>query len=862
MKKTIFFVAMLLGMCGMCCSLIAQEKTTNSNTELQAEPLKKRISISLRDVSLENALVKITEKSNIELNYVISNVFREKTISVDLKNVTVAEALMNLLNKTGTGLTVTEDGLLAIIPVNENFGKVSGVVVDKKTGDSLIGVNVIAKGTTIGASTDASGKFTIPQLSPGIYTFEASMMGYQKGIKENVTIRENETIELRFELTERVLSLGEIVVTPGHFSLMERAPIQTNSLSSEDVRDFPQMGEDIFRAAKRLPGLSANDYSAKFSVRGGEYGEVLLMLDGMELFDPFHLKMVNGGFSIVDVEMIENIDMMTGAFPAEYGKRLSGVFNMKTRTPSNEKMKTSLAISFLNSRFLSEGTFNDNKGSWQVLARRGYVDLILKLADDDAGESPVFYDTYGKVQYVLNQNHMISAHVLASEDKFYNFDEVDEESIDTKYMNVYDWVKWEAQFSDRLTAQTVLSNGFTSNKKYVNELDDNIVLFDVTDDKDISLYGLKQNWQYDISDKNILSWGFDVRNYNADYAYLRRDFLPDLPGNQYSLIEIIPKIDGTETGLYIKNRFQLHESVISEVGLRYDQATWTGDKHYSPRVNLLYSFGKRTSARFGWGKFYQSHGINELSATDRERSFYSANRADHYVVGLEHSFFNGASIRLEGYYKDLSKIRPRYYNYFDEFDQIPETSFDRITVDPESGYSKGFELYFSKDNIGKHRFWGNYRFSLVEEKINRETIPRLMDQRHTINIDYKYRPNPKWSVNLSWHFHSGWPYTNQHIEVYEIQADGKVLWDFEKEKINGSRLPAYHRMDVRLNRNFQTSKGLVSVFFEARNLYNRGNVRQFDFDNIDFDEQGNYTVDRNPEYWLPLIPSFGINWTF
>src|SRR5690606_25915151 len=145
-------------------------------------------------------------------------------------------------------------------------------------------------------------------------------------------------------------------------------PVVTQTLSRSDIQALPQLGEDIYRAARRLPGLAGNDYSSQINVRGGLPDELLVELDGMELYEPFHMKDIGGGaLSVLDAEAIGGIDMMTGAFPAEYGDRMSGVFSIASATPARQR--TSVGISFMNMRFLSEGRFAEGNGEWLVLAR-------------------------------------------------------------------------------------------------------------------------------------------------------------------------------------------------------------------------------------------------------------------------------------------------------------------------------------------------------------------------------------------------------------------------------------------------------------------------------------------------------------
>lgn len=181
-------------------------------------------------------------------------------------------------------------------------------------------------------------------------------------------------MNLMVELTPKPILLKEITVTPGQFSIMGETPTVRQTLTQQDFQTV-KFGEDIYRAITRLPGISASDFSAKFTVRGGENKEILVLMDGQELYEPFHLKDIEGGaLSIIDVEAVRGIDLLTGGFPAEYGNRMSGVFNIRTTRPSEGMKRTSLGISLMNARFMSEGTFDSNRGSWLFSVRRGYLD--------------------------------------------------------------------------------------------------------------------------------------------------------------------------------------------------------------------------------------------------------------------------------------------------------------------------------------------------------------------------------------------------------------------------------------------------------------------------------------------------------
>jgi len=743
--------------------------------------------------------------------------------------------------------------------------EIKGVVGDK-SGEPLAGANILVIGTQTGGAAGPDGRYVISNLADGIYTIEVSMIGYERKRVEVIVVKGTSSIEVNFELAEEAVPLNEIIVTPGHFSMMAKQPTTTQSLKREDLRSFPQLGEDVYRAVTRLPGLTGSDFSSKFAVRGGEQEEVLVLLDGMKLYDPFHLKDFTGVVSVIDVEAIGSIDLITGAFPAQYGDRLSGVFNIKTANPSFGKRRTSVALSFMNARFLSEGGFAGGKGQWLFLARRGYIDVILKLTGEDDNLSPFYYDILSKVQYHLNKKHSLSFNVLRSDDDL-EFIE-DEDTVTTSYGSSYGWLTWWASFHPKLLAQTVLSIGKLDQSRKGFDLTNRSleILAEVDVRRDFNFLGVKQDWNYDLSERLIFKWGADYKHVSAIYDYFNQDRIgiEVVDGNRvlvFDTTQIDLEPSGNELGLYLSTRMRLFQPLTTEIGLRYDRASWTDDKKISPRFNLAYALTSQTSLRFGWGKFYQSQGIHELQVQDDDQEFYPATLAEHRVIGFEQRFNSGVNLRVEAYEKEISGRRPRYQNLSNQLEAFPEVEEDRIRLQPESGKSKGIEFFMKKDTGNKFNWWGSYSFAIVEDKINGVNVPRNFDQRHTVYLDLSYKPNPKWRLNLSWQYHSGWPFTESTVEKVDF-PDGSIDFVRIYGAVNGERLSAYHRMDVRINRYFDFAKSKLSFFFEVRNLYNRDNARLFE-NNIIFDSSTNtFRVEKVEESWLPLLPSLGFSFDF
>lgn len=197
--------------------------------------------------------------------------------------------------------------------VNNN-GIIKGVIIDNQSGDPLIGVSISVKGTSKGSTTDQQGNFIISNLPAGKYDLIFSFIGFSKVKMTDIEVVSDKIADFgRIEMQESAITLKEIIVTSGQFSIMENAPLSRQTLKSEDIRNM-SFAEDITRAIVRLPGVASNDYSSKFTIRGGEDNEVLITLDGMELYEPFHQRDYAGGLlSIVDAETIQGIDLIIGA---------------------------------------------------------------------------------------------------------------------------------------------------------------------------------------------------------------------------------------------------------------------------------------------------------------------------------------------------------------------------------------------------------------------------------------------------------------------------------------------------------------------------------------------------------------------
>ncbi len=229
-------------------------------------------------------------------------------------------------------------------------GKIAGVVKDKQSGEPLIGVNVIIKGTTMGAATDADGKYYIINIPPGNYDLKASAIGYHTITVKSFVVKIDLTTEINIEMESSVIETPTVVVTAEQKMVQKDITSTRKTVSRETMKDTPGMEStaDIFKLQggtilTSIPQtlqlntgeqLQLRDESVKdVHIRGGRGGEILFLIDGVPVTHPIY-----GGRSVfdLDVNSVDQVELLTGAFSAEYGQAQSGVVNITTRSGTDE----------------------------------------------------------------------------------------------------------------------------------------------------------------------------------------------------------------------------------------------------------------------------------------------------------------------------------------------------------------------------------------------------------------------------------------------------------------------------------------------------------------------------------------------
>jgi hypothetical protein len=747
--------------------------------------------------------------------------------------------------------------------------RLEGVVRDQAA--PIEGARVELAGTRYSTVTGRDGRFSLGVVAAGEYTIRVMRIGYRPLIVPRVRVGDQgDTPPLVLVIERAPVPLAAVVVTPGYFGIMQPSIATPHTLTRQDIETVPQIGEDIYRAITRLPGVTADDYSARFSVRGATADAVRVTLDGLALTEPFHLRDIGGSLSIIDIQALGGAELTTGGPGVEYGEQLAGVFAMHSLEPRTDRTRTSLGLSIMNARAMSEGGFDDGRGGWLVSARRGYIDIALKLVSPGDSILPRYYDVFGKVQYDLGRAGKVSLHGLLAGDKL-KYQDRPNDHIESKYTSAYAWLTWRGDVGARLGQQTVASVGRLDWRRRGGSFTDtDAPISAVDDDRRMRTLGLRQDWTYEMTPRAMLKAGFDGGLESADYDFTSWNRHSSVDANhqiqrRFDTLTVALTPDGSRFGAYVAQRVRLSDAITVEGGLRYDAGPQRDVSRISPRVNAAWEPRGGSAVRGSWGVHTQAHPLFAVQVEDGERAFHRAERAEQRVIGLEQALPKRLSARVEAYERLVSNPRPRYVNISGSIDMIPELAWDRVRVAPTASRARGVELFVGHESAAHVDWSANYVLSSTRIEIDGRMVPQQMDQRHAVRMDWAWHPTSnKWRLALAGQWHSGWPLTPPVLEVDTVDNFPRASTLFTAltpGAFNSERLPGYQRVDARWTRFFETKRGRVSLFLEVFNLFNAANTRGvFDFARVN--SSGAVTVSRGTEEMLPRLPSVGIAWQF
>jgi len=764
---------------------------------------------------------------------------------------------------------------------------VYGSVKDALTGENLIGAVVIVKETNQVVVANSYGFYSISPNS-GKCTIVCSYLGYSVYTKP---IEIGKSIRLDIELSPQVKSLDEVTVQ-GNKTALNSTSVSKNVIGIKQIKSIPTMtGEpDVLKSLQLLPGVqTAGEGSTNLSVRGGSFDQNLIVLDEAPVYNPSHAL---GFFSTFNTDALNNVSFYKGAFPAQYGGRLSSIVDITMREGNYKKYATNVSLGLLASKATFEGPIVKDKASFIISGRYSYAGQTLNLAGlfgqevlqiwelrnfNDQNKIN-FYDLNAKVNYRINDKNHIYFSTYTGGDRFYSYSLNNNNSLE--WGNTTSTLRWNHIFNSRLFSNFT---SYYSNYNYSYFIADDLKNFDWK--SNIQEAGLKADFSAYLNTSNHLKFGAS----SVYHYFAPGEISPRSASSSIKPFALSTK-NALEVSAYISNEQKVSDRLSLDYGLRYagfinigtdtvfqyneEKTRVTGFKAYGsgelvnyyqsfePRISARYLLGRRNSLKLAYGRTTQFLHLLSNSSLGLPTDVWMPpdkdirpQSSDQFVLGYYQTFSdNKYEFTSEIYYKTLRNI----IDFKDNANLFLNKHIDTQILSGD-GFAYGNE-YMLEKKTGDLTGWIAYTFSQTQYQIdgvnNNNYFSPRWDIRHNLSVTGNYQLNKRWSVSSTFKFTSGGFVTvPEGTFVYNGGA-----FNFYSER-NGYQVEPYHRLDVSATytpRKNNTRKWKREWNFGIYNIYDRKNIYTL-FARQDSDINSNQFFKM---YLFGIVPSVTYNLKF
>ncbi|MCX6599908.1 MAG: TonB-dependent receptor [Acidobacteria bacterium] len=735
-------------------------------------------------------------------------------------------------------------------------------------------------------TSDDRGQFRFPDLRPGDYQLDITAPGQPSIRSSAVSVRAGLDGTVEVSLSAATAVQQTLTVTESVFVAPEEIKSSSYVIQSEELFKSAGARQDISRYVQLLPGVvtGANDFRNDIIVRGGSPLENLFIVDNIEIpnINAFaNFASAGGTTSILDAQLIRDVTFLTGGQPAPFINRTSSVLQVAQTEGSRDRFRGRVTVGDPGIGGIVEGPINKGKGSWIVSARRSYLDLFTK--DIGIGGVPVLYTYNAKVLYDLTPRDRIwAASISGSDDIRLGLrDDVKRDAkFETEELNNLDiryggWrsangLNWQRLYGARGVGLLGVTHSEARVDQSVRDLlrrgipsatakADDIIAASPVVFREKSREG-ETTLKYDFTgylpmlDKLQAGGSFKIFQVNYNSAAPFGSDSPYSAVRDVNPFDIRQSFSARQSSAYLQSSRNLGSRWNLTWGGRIDNYQYIARSRFSPRVGLSFRITDKLSWRASFGTYFQQPQFLFLAAFPQNRNL-TPFRAEHYVTGF--TYIPTATLRftVEAYlkqYKDypVSTQFPALSlaSIGDTF-QIREILFPLTSAG--RGRARGIEFFVEKK--WGARWFGNANLSLSQARqggLDGILRPSTFDFPVIFNSLGGYRFNKKWEVSARTTITSGRPYTPFNTALSTQQRRGI----FDLARVNDLRVPAYIRIDLRVDRTFMVRDKPLLVFLGAQNVINRTNVSGFEWA-----RRANQPVANEQ---LGLFPVIGLNWFF
>jgi hypothetical protein len=716
-------------------------------------------------------------------------------------------------------------------------------------------------------ATDASGRFRLVNLLPGRYRVRVDMVGHARWERE-LALAAGETTRVAVELEVVAVAVDPITVRAARerARFEEEAGATVVELTGRDLRRLPGLAEsDVLRAIEVMPGvISTSDFSAAFNVRGGSADQNLILLDGIPIYNPFHL---GGIFSVFNPDMVERAELLAGGFPARYGGRVSSVLNVRS-DPGTGDTGVDAGMSVLATRATASTSLPTallrplgvERAEARVGVRRSYLDYVLAPVFD----FPYHLTDLQGVTRLWTRTGILTVSGYAGEDV------LDLRSTEDFPLPVrLDWgnralgARWVGRAGRNDLEVRASTSAFSSG-----------VVF--PDFDDTRAHSRIREWRAgaDLTmPRGRLELGLGVEG-----AHIGYDNRLETGGTTFQA----GSDDGWLAAAYVQVAAQ-SSRWLAELGVRvdgWDPASASAFVEPAPRAAVKRFLGSGDAAvKLAVGRYTQAlHSLRDEEVPIGIDLWVTAGArapvvvSDQLQVGYER-FGAGWYAALEAYYRRFDGVialNPA---------SDPDDPLDAFLSG--QGTSYGADLLFRRDPAPGQRLDGWLTLSWLRATRTfpdglrpgapETSYPPIFDRRVDLDLVLRY-PLPRGiEGGLRFNLGTGLPYTRPvgGYTVYTYRLVDRQLvpqrWDDDDDEFqqavvlgrrNAERYPVYHRLDVGLRKELRRSWGTMTPFLDLLNVYDRRNVLFYFYE---------YTADppvRTGVSMLPVVPTIGVEVSF
>ena len=783
---------------------------------------------------------------------------------------------------------------------------ISGYVTDANTGENIIGVNVFCKNLNLGVITNTYGYYSLT-LPKGNHEVHYSFIGYTSQ-KNNINLNKNIVANINFK--PLAIDLQEVTVS-GQKSIVENTQTSIIEVPIEQIKNIPALlGEvDVLKAIQLLPGVQSSEGSSGFYVRGGGPDQNLILLDGVPVYNASH---IGGLFSVFNADAIKSVRLTKGGFPARFGGRLSSVLQIDMKEGNLKKYNVDATLGLLTSKATIEGPIIKDKMSFIVSARRTYIDLIVKpFLPSSTDLSLYFYDLNAKINYKISEKDRIYLSAYSGKDFFgVNYNEADNSEKDFNsenssnesseldfslgYGNITSTLRWNHLFSEKTFSNTTLTYsrysfntafGVAANQNSIYGNESYNVNFGYL--SGIEDLGARIDFDYLPNPYHDIKFGSSYTYHQFTPGETNLNILIDYPSLDTSnsdfrldtVLNFSPKKNAHEIYFYVEDNVKLSNRLKANIGLHlgyYSVANNTSTNNIGlfekisdksnlslqPRLSTRYLLNENWSIKASYAKMQQNIHLLSNSSVGFPSDLWvpavntvPSQSSEQWAANVSTQLYDNLyDLSFECYYKTMSNLITYKAGYSNL--ENTESWENAIEIDGE-GVSYGAELFLQKKRgkttgwIGYTLSWSNRRF----ENINfGEWYPYKFDRRHDFSIVLSHKFNKKYDVGATWVYGSGNSLTFPqavYIGIPEQGWENTMSADIVESygERNSNRMPAYHRLDVAINKHKEREKWKSILSIGVYNLYNRKNPF---FAYLDY--QNNTRVAKQVSLY-PIIPS-------